>query len=99
MKDIKVQPQVLHCLLLREVCQSKFDDIWFDISDFYSRFSIREFAVVLGLKCVDDFERKKIEKSLKNNLVDKFFNGSSKVNISDIKYGFLLQILIVIRMY
>ena len=27
MKNVKVQPQVLHCLLLREVCQPKSDEI------------------------------------------------------------------------
>ena len=42
-----------------------------------------------GLKCIDNFERKKIGKSLKNNLVDNYFNGPSKVNRSDIKDHFL----------
>ena len=72
MKNVKMQPQVLHYLLLREVCQLKSNEIWFAISSFRLRFSIAEFAVVTGLKCVDDFDRKKIGKSLKNKLVDKF---------------------------
>ena len=42
LKDVKVQPQVLHCLLLREVCQPKFDEIWFDIYGSRLRFSLGE---------------------------------------------------------
>ena len=53
------------------------------------RFSIGEFDVVIGLKCVDNFKKKKIGKFLKNKLVDKVFNGSSKVNRSDIEDRFL----------
>ena len=89
MKDVKLQPQVFHCLLLREVFQSKSDEIWFDISGFCLKFYVGEFALVTGLKCIDDFERNKIRKSVKNNLVDKFFYGSSKVNRSDIEDCFL----------
>ena len=73
MKDVKLQPQVLHCLLLREVSQSKFDKIWFNIFGVRLKFSIGEFAFITGLKCIDDFERNKIGKYVKNNLLTKFF--------------------------
>ena len=76
-------------MLLREVFQSKSDEIWFDISGFCLKFSVGEFALVTGLKCIDDFERNKITKSVKNNLVDKLFNSFSKLKRSDIKYCFL----------
>ena len=68
--------------------QSKFDEIRFNISGVHFKFSVGEFALITGLKCVDDFERNKIGKSI-NNLVAKFFNGSSKVRRSDIKECFV----------
>ena len=73
MKDVKLQPYVFHYLLLREVFQSKFDEIWFNISGVRLKFYVGEFALVTGLKCIDDFERNKIGKSMKNNLLAKFF--------------------------
>ena len=76
-------------MLLSEVSPSKSDEIRFDIYGFLLKFSVGEFALVTGLKCTNDFERKKIEKSVKNNLVDKYVYGSSKVKKSDIEDCFL----------
>ena len=92
-----MQPQVLHCLLfhcllLREICQPKSDEIWFDIYGSRLRFSLGEFCIVTGLKCVDDFDRRNIGNSTKNNLVDKYFYGSSKVSRSAIENRFLSSV-------
>ena len=51
-----------------------------------------EFCIVTGLKCVDDFDRRNIGNSTKNNLVDKYFYGSSKVSRSAIEDCFLSSV-------
>lgn len=54
MPDFKVQPQVFHGLLLREVQQKNDAELWVNISGVRLRFSIEEFALISGLDCEGD---------------------------------------------
>ena len=54
MPEFKVQPQVFHGLLLREVQQKNDAELWVNISGVRLRFSIEEFALISGLDCEGD---------------------------------------------
>ncbi|CAH9094398.1 unnamed protein product [Cuscuta epithymum] len=90
-QDLKLQPQLVHCLLLREISHSIPKEIWFDVSGFGLRFSIAEFAVVTGLKCSGEFDTSTIPSSDSNSLIKKYFNSCSKVTREDIETCFLGQ--------
>ena len=79
LKELKLQGQLVHCLLLREVSHAANDEIWFCVSSYNMRFSIGEFGIITGLKCVDDFDRSSIANYKKNTLIEKYFNGADKV--------------------
>ena len=79
LKQLKLQGQLVHCLLLREVNHPATDEIWFSIGGYNLRFSIGEFGIITGLKCVDDFDRSSIANYEKNTLIEKYFNGADKV--------------------
>ena len=91
MKDVKFQGQVVHCLLLKEVSQYRSTEIWFNVFGFLLKFPLGEFTVVTSLKYYGNFERTNIRKSMKNTLVDKYFDGSSKVKKNAIEDCFLSQ--------
>ncbi|KAL2467380.1 Ubiquitin-like protease domain-containing protein [Abeliophyllum distichum] len=51
MKDIRLQHQLIHKMLLREVMQPNYNEMWFKIGEKHVRFSMEEFCIVTGLKC------------------------------------------------
>ncbi|XP_055960146.1 adoMet-dependent rRNA methyltransferase SPB1-like [Mercurialis annua] len=50
MKEYKLQGQLIHCLLLREVKQPVKYELWIKVSGKFLKFSIDEFALITGLK-------------------------------------------------
>ena len=53
MPDITFQAQLFHSILLREVYQKNEEsEFWFNLGGTLVRFSISEFALITGLKCV-----------------------------------------------
>ena len=91
MKDVKFQAHVIHYLLLREVSQFRSNKICFNVSGFILKFPVSEFTVLISLKYSSDFKRKNIGESMKNTLVDKYFNGSSKIKSKLLKNIFISQ--------
>ncbi|KAL2533731.1 Uncharacterized protein Adt_07082 [Abeliophyllum distichum] len=55
------ETQLIHKMLLMEVKQPKKDEMWFKISGKLLRFSVDEFCVITGLKCIgcDDLSKMK----------------------------------------
>ncbi|CAA0814008.1 Domain of unknown function (DUF1985 [Striga hermonthica] len=68
----KVQIQLVNHILLREVYQSKSNEIWFDFGGKLLRFGIDEFALITGLKCIGSTKKLNIPK-VKQGLYDKYF--------------------------
>lgn len=79
LKELKFQGQLVHCLLLREVSHHASDQIWFSIGGYRMRFSVGEFGIITGLKCVDDFDRSSIANYEKNSLIENYFGDTAKV--------------------
>ncbi|KAJ8549603.1 hypothetical protein K7X08_033310 [Anisodus acutangulus] len=52
----KVQSQILRCFIMRELNATTEDAFLVDINDSKLRFTIKEFAIVFGLKCIGDFD-------------------------------------------
>ena len=88
LKELKFQDQVVHCLLLREVSHAANDEIWFCVGGYNMRFSIGEFDIIIGLKCVDDFDRISIANYEKNTLIEKYFDSADKVKRKAVKEYF-----------
>ncbi|CAA0807330.1 Domain of unknown function (DUF1985 [Striga hermonthica] len=82
-----VQNQLVNYILLREVYQSRTDEIWFDFGGKFLRFGIEEFAVVTGLKCTGNSKKLNIPK-IANGLHDKYFAGV-ELTRSHIRWQFL----------
>ncbi|KAL2516999.1 DUF1985 domain-containing protein [Abeliophyllum distichum] len=61
LNELHLQHQLIHKMLLMEVKQPKKDEMWFKISGKLIRFSMEEFCVITGLKCIgcDDLSKMK----------------------------------------
>ena len=60
--EINFQAQLYHGMLIREVHQSSDDsEFWFKIGGSLARFSISEFALITGLRCVGSVDMSKFE--------------------------------------
>ncbi|KAL2469616.1 Uncharacterized protein Adt_37752 [Abeliophyllum distichum] len=61
LNELHLQHQLIHKMLLMEVKQPKKDKMWFKISRKLIRFSIEEFCVITGVKCIgcDDLSKMK----------------------------------------
>ncbi|XP_060210635.1 uncharacterized protein LOC132637585 [Lycium barbarum] len=66
MQHCDVQAQMLRCCMVREPIGSTPDAFLIDINGNELRFSIREFAIITGLKCVGDEDAFKINRKDKN---------------------------------
>ncbi|XP_050234496.1 uncharacterized protein LOC126682780 [Mercurialis annua] len=58
MQDVKFQYQLIHALLLREVKQPVFYELWLKVSGKLLKFSIDEFSLITGLKCCGNADKK-----------------------------------------
>ncbi|XP_055961001.1 uncharacterized protein LOC130015254 [Mercurialis annua] len=76
---IKVQNQIIHCLLLREVEQLNKSELWFEVGGHRLKFGIGEFALVSGLNCQGDNSKYAYSK-VENGILDKYFSGLQSVS-------------------
>ncbi|XP_050209842.2 uncharacterized protein LOC126660405 [Mercurialis annua] len=76
---IKVQNQIIHCLLLREVHQPNKTEMWFEVGGHRLKFGIEEFALISGLKCIGD-SNKYGYPQVSNGLIDTYFSGCKSVS-------------------
>ncbi|XP_050226910.1 uncharacterized protein LOC126676693 isoform X2 [Mercurialis annua] len=72
LKPILNQLQLLHSILMREMKNSNTSELWVKISGYKLRFSIEEFAVVSGLRCVGECNTLSISTS-ENTLIQTYF--------------------------
>ena len=77
--------QYVHFLLLRRMRIPKKKEIWFLVEGKPARFSIKDFAMVSGLRCHDRLAIP-AEKSSKwkNRLRDEHFGGSTQIKLDDL---------------
>lgn len=76
---IKVQNQIIHCLLLREVEQLNKSELWFEVGGHRLKFGIDEFALISGLNCQGDSSKYAYTK-VENGILDKYFSGLQSVS-------------------
>ncbi|XP_060180719.1 uncharacterized protein LOC132610441 [Lycium barbarum] len=79
MQHCDVQAQMLRCCMVRELIGSTPDAFLIDINGNELRFSIREFAIITGLKCVGDENAFKVNRKGKNRILEIYFGGSKKM--------------------
>ncbi|XP_060200847.1 uncharacterized protein LOC132629132 [Lycium barbarum] len=80
MQHSDVQAQMLRCCMVRELIGSTPDAFLIDINGNELRFSIREFAIITGLKCVGDEDAFKVNRKGKNRILETYFGGSKKMS-------------------
>ncbi|CAA0834548.1 Unknown protein [Striga hermonthica] len=83
----KVQNQLVNQILLREVHQSRSDELWLDFGGRFFRFGIEEFALITGLKCTGPCKKLNIPQ-VHDGMYDKFFSGVG-LNRNFIRWQFL----------
>ncbi|XP_060174516.1 uncharacterized protein LOC132605362 [Lycium barbarum] len=79
MQHCYVQAQILRCCMVRELIESTPDAFLIDINGNELRFSIREFAIITGLKCVGDEDAFKVNCKGRNRILETYFGGSKKI--------------------
>ncbi|KAM6595906.1 hypothetical protein CsatA_006430 [Cannabis sativa] len=85
--DFKVQPQVFHGLLLREVQQPNDAELWVMIRGVRLRFSIEEFALITGLDCEGDCSVLDFKQDV-NSLSEKYWPTSSSITKESVRECF-----------
>ncbi|XP_050210879.1 uncharacterized protein LOC126661128 isoform X2 [Mercurialis annua] len=85
---IKLQNQIVHCLLMREVEQLNKSEMWFHVGGHRLKFGIEEFALVSGLNCQGTSNKYSYPKVL-NGLYDKYFSGCQSVSKQTLRDMFL----------
>lgn len=84
MPHFKIQYQLIHNLLLRQLKQPNRDEIWIGIGGMKLKFGLEEFATVTGLLCVGNVDKMRYSKS-NNSFVSTYYEGSHSVLRSSIK--------------
>ncbi|XP_075076838.1 uncharacterized protein LOC142163450 [Nicotiana tabacum] len=79
--QFKIRNQLIHCILLREVVPGRERKLWVKINGCLLRFGIGEFAVITGLKCVED-DTTFYDKPDVNRLLKEYFIGDGKKAIT-----------------
>ncbi|XP_050233084.1 uncharacterized protein LOC126681580 [Mercurialis annua] len=75
LKPMSVQPQLLHSVLLREVKHPNNRELWFKVVGYKLRFSIEEFALIMGLNCVGELDNLFFAPT-RNRMVETYFPNS-----------------------
>ncbi|XP_059309756.1 uncharacterized protein LOC132060869 [Lycium ferocissimum] len=79
MQHCEVQAQMVRCCMVRELTDSSNDVFLMDINGRELRFSIREFALITGLKCIGDEDDFTVNRKRKNRILEQYFGGSKKL--------------------
>ncbi|XP_050213770.1 uncharacterized protein LOC126665110 [Mercurialis annua] len=90
MNDYILQPQLVHSLLLREIKQPNYYELWINVSGKLLKFSLDEFAVVTGLNCTENVDMKLYKKSDSDFKLNCFGN-ITKVSKKNVEDSFLLK--------
>ncbi|KAM6551782.1 hypothetical protein CsatB_001590 [Cannabis sativa] len=85
--EFKVQPQVFHGLLLREVQQPNDAKLWVMIRGVRIRFSIEEFVLIAGLDCEGDCSVLDFKQDV-NSLCEKYWPTSSSITKESVRECF-----------
>lgn len=88
MKEISLQPQLIHQVLLREVKQPNLDEMWFKIGEKCVRFSIHEFCLITGLRCMGNDDLLKYQ-SRPIRIKDTYFRHLPDITRSKVKEVFV----------
>ncbi|CAA0810084.1 Domain of unknown function (DUF1985 [Striga hermonthica] len=83
----KVQNHLVNQILLREVHQSRSDELWLDFGGRLFRFGIEKFSLITGLKCTGPCKKLNIPQ-VADGMYDKFFSGVG-LNRNFIRWQFL----------
>ncbi|KAL5575871.1 hypothetical protein UlMin_017570 [Ulmus minor] len=81
--------QYVHFLMLRRMQTLKMKELWFLVEGKPTRFSIDEFALVIGLRCHDEpilLQQTRVK--LKNRLCNEHFNSSLQIKLQDLTHCF-----------
>jgi hypothetical protein len=87
LKEIVLQPQLIHQLLLRQVKQPNSNEMWFNICDKFVRFSIEEFCLISGLKCTGNGDFTRYRKN--SRLKDHYFKDYQSISTKEVQEVFL----------
>ncbi|KAL5550265.1 hypothetical protein UlMin_000441 [Ulmus minor] len=81
--------QYVHFLMLRRMPTKKKRELWFLVEGKPARFSIHEFAIVIGLVCTSKpFLALEERVKLKDRIWDEYFKGATQIKVDDIQKAF-----------
>ncbi|XP_050221529.2 uncharacterized protein LOC126671766 [Mercurialis annua] len=89
-EEYKLQPQLIHHLLLMEVKQPVFYELWLKVSGSFLKFSLDEFALITGLKCQGNVDKKQY-RNLSSDLKERCFGNITKISKKCVEDCFLLK--------
>lgn len=82
--NFKLQNQLIHNLLVRQLVQPNIDEIWIGVAGVKLKFGITEFATITGLRCVGNYDKKSCSK-VDNSFVKSYFDDVSPIFRSSVK--------------
>ena len=88
--NFKIQHQLIHNLLLRQLKQPNNHEIWIGVGGVKLKFGIEEFAVISGLKCVGNSDKMRFAKPT-NNFLSTYYSGYNIICKSAVKSSFFLK--------
>ena len=88
--EYKYQSQLFHHFFMRELNQPNPEVLWFQIGIKRRWFSIAEFALITGLRCVSDLD-KNMFKTSNDSFMDLYFKDYEKLTKVDLETVFLLS--------
>ncbi|OIT38662.1 hypothetical protein A4A49_64001, partial [Nicotiana attenuata] len=84
MKRCEVQHQLFRCFMVLQLGGSHDDVFSIYVNGTTLSFSIREFALVTGLNCVDDPDDFEFNEKVPNRIVETYFGGANLVKKKDL---------------
>ncbi|KAL2512390.1 Uncharacterized protein Adt_17990 [Abeliophyllum distichum] len=87
-KDIIVNHQLIHQVLLREVKQPNPDEMWFKIGDNIVSFTMEDFCLITGLG-LEDEDKRSIFDSTYCRINNEYLSHLSSISTSDISQFFI----------
>ena len=83
-----IQSQLLHHMIMRTVVHPSEQEMWFDINGSKIKFSVNEFALISGLKCVGNVSKRLYTSGVSDRFKTQFFPGKATVSRKAIKDAF-----------